>query len=131
MRFGFLRVVLFGLAVLLAIVPRGGNLLAQTPTGGLSGVVSDPSGGVVAKAAVRLTSASGASLDTVTKRDGSYEFKGLEPGTYTLTAVAKGFAIFTQEDVQILADKTSAVEYRASHSGRTGKGGGFGFLHEG
>ena len=109
MRFGFLRIVLFGLAVLLAIVPRGGNLLAQTPTGGLSGVVSDPSGGVVAKAAVRLTSASGASLDTVTKRDGSYEFKGLEPGTYTLTAVAKGFAIFTQEDVQILADKTQQL----------------------
>jgi len=44
---------------------------------GLNGVVTDPSGGVIAKAAVRLTTTSGASLDTATNRDGVYEFKGL------------------------------------------------------
>jgi len=42
-------------------------------TGGLSGVVTDPSGGVIAKAAVRLTTQSGALLDTTTNRDGVYE----------------------------------------------------------
>jgi len=80
-------------------------LHAQTATGGLNGVVTDPSGGVIAKSAVRLTSAAGASLDTTTNRDGFYEFKGLLPGTYTLKAGAKGFAFFTQEDVQVLAGK--------------------------
>src|SRR2546430_7087519 len=50
----------------------------------LNGVVTDPSGGVIGKAAVRLTGASGASLDTTTNREGFYEFKGLVPGTYTL-----------------------------------------------
>src|SRR6266852_3631671 len=68
-----------------------------------------PSGGVIAKAAVRLTNASGASLDTTANRDGFYEFKGLASGTYTLKAIAKGFAIFTQEDVQILAGKTQQL----------------------
>jgi hypothetical protein len=80
-----------------------GSLRAQAPTGGLGGVVTDPSGGVIAKAAVRLTDASGASLDTTTNHEGYYEFKGLAPGVYTLKAVAKGFALFTEENVQIVS----------------------------
>src|SRR5229473_2059766 len=106
MSFWLARIVQLSSVFLLLIFSIGGNLDAQTPTGGLSGVVTDPSGGVIAKAAVRLTTTSGASLDTATNRDGVYEFKGLASGTYTLKAIAKGFAIFTQEDVQILAGKT-------------------------
>src|SRR6266576_7276477 len=106
MSFRPVRIVLLSLVFLLSIFPIAGNLDAQTPAGALNGVVTDPSGGVIAKAAVRLTNASGASLDTTTNVDGSYEFKGLVPGTYTVKAVAKGFAIFTQEDVQILAGQT-------------------------
>jgi hypothetical protein len=94
--------LLFGLTT-------GENLQAQAPTGGLNGVITDPSGGVIAKAAVRLTSASGASLDTTTNRDGFYEFRGLLPGTYTLKAVAKGFALFSQEGVQIIAGQTKQL----------------------
>src|SRR5467141_805254 len=103
MSFRPVRIVLLSLVFLLSIFSVARDLDAQTPAGALNGVVTDPSGGVIAKAAVRLTNASGASLDTTTNRDGFYEFKGLVPGTYTVKAVAKGFAIFTQEDVQILA----------------------------
>src|SRR5229473_1932090 len=101
MNFWPARMVLSSSVFLLSIFPFGGILHAQTATGGLNGVVTDPSGGVIAKASLRLTTASGASLDTTTNRDGSYEFKGLLPGIYTVKAVAKGFAIFTQENVQI------------------------------
>ena len=86
-----------------------GNLPAQTPASGLSGVVTDPSGGVVAKAAVRLTTSNGASLDTSTNRDGYYEFKGLAPAVYTIKAVAKGFALFTKDDIQILAGQVQQL----------------------
>src|SRR5258708_26681322 len=103
MSFRPIRIVLSSLVLLLSLFPIAGNLDAQAPTGGLHGVVTDPSGGVIAKASVRLTTTSGASLDTTTNRDGSYEFKGLVPGTYTVKAVAKGFALFTQEDVRIIA----------------------------
>ncbi len=103
------RIVLLSLIFLLSICPIGGNLDAQTPGGALNGVVTDPSGGVIAKAAVRLTDAAGASIDTTTNREGFYEFKGLVPGIYTLKAVAKGFAIFTQEDLQILAGNTQQL----------------------
>src|SRR5207302_4043722 len=109
MSFRPVRIVLLSLVFLLSIFPIAGNLDAQTPAGALNGVVTDPSGGVIAKAAVRLTDASGASLDTTTNRDGFYEFKGLVPGTYILKAVAKGFAIFTQENVEILAGKTQQL----------------------
>ena len=109
MSFRTARIVLLSLVILLSIFLFGGDLAAQAPTGGLNGVVTDPSGGVIAKAAVRLTNASGASLDTTANRDGFYEFKGLASGTYTLKAIAKGFAIFTQEDVQILAGKTQQL----------------------
>jgi len=109
MSFRSLRMVLTNFLFLLLIFSSGAALDAQTPPGGLSGVVTDPSGGVIVKAAVRLTNSSGASLDTATNRDGFYEFKGLLPGTYTLKAVAKGFAIFTEEDVQILAGQTKSL----------------------
>ncbi len=61
MSFRPVRIALLSSVFLLLILPIGGNLDAQTPTGGLSGVVTDPSGGVIAKAAVRLTTQSGAS----------------------------------------------------------------------
>src|SRR5438046_1671989 len=109
MRFRPVRIVLLSLVFISSMLSVGGILQAQTPTGALNGVVTDPSGGVIGKAAVRLTGASGASLDTTTNRDGFYEFKGLVPGTYKLKAVAKGFAIFTEEDVQILAGKTQQL----------------------
>ncbi len=109
MSFRPIRIVQLSLIFLLSIFPLGGILQAQTPTGGFNGVVTDPSGSVIAKAAVRLTNAGGASLDTSTNRDGFYEFKGLAPGLYTVTAVAKGFAIFTKEDVQILAGQTQLL----------------------
>jgi len=86
-----------------------GSLHAQAPTAGLSGVVTDPSGAVIAKAAVRLINSNGASIDATTNRDGVYEFKNLAPGTYTLKAVAKGFALFTKEDVQIIAAQLQQI----------------------
>jgi len=109
MSFRHARIVLLGLFFLGSIFPMGKSLSAQTPTGVVSGVVTDPSGASIAKAAIRLTNASGASLDTTTNRDGFYEFKGLLPGTYALKAVAKGFALFTQENVQILEGQTQKL----------------------
>src|SRR5207245_11616843 len=79
-----------------------GTLDAQEPTGVLTGIVTEPSGAAVAKTAVRLVTASGASLDTTSNEEGFYEFTGLAPGSYTLKAAAKGFTLFTKENVQIL-----------------------------
>jgi hypothetical protein len=85
------------------------TLRAQTQTGALNGTVTDPSGASIAKAAVRVTNSNGASLDAATNKDGFYEFKNLAPGVYTLKAVAKNFALFTQENVQIAAGQTQQI----------------------
>ena len=92
-----------------AQAPASGSTTEQGETamgganGGLTGSVTDPSGAGIPKASVRLTDANGASYDATTNREGVYEFKRLAPGIYTLKAVAKGFALFTQESVQITA----------------------------
>jgi hypothetical protein len=109
MSFRHVRMALLNLFFLFSIFAMGRNLSAQTPSGGLSGVVTDPSGASIAKAAVRLTDSGGASLDATTNRDGFFEFKGLPPGRYAVKAVAKGFALFTQEDIQILAGQTQKL----------------------
>jgi len=79
------------------------NLSAQAQSGSLTGTVTDPSGAVIGRAAVRVVTSGGESIDATTNKDGIYEFKGLPAGTYTVKAVAKGFALFTQENVQIIA----------------------------
>jgi hypothetical protein len=103
MSFRLVRIVSAFCLCLLTMLFSDGYACAQAPTGGLTGMVTDPSGSVIAKAAVRLINAKGESLDTTTNREGIYEFKNLAPGTYTVKAVSKGFALFTRDDVQIVA----------------------------
>ena len=86
------------------------GLAAQTGTGVIRGTVTDPSGAVVPGATVLLTLLSGASLDTQTNKDGAYEFRGLAPGTYTVKAVAPGFALFTKEGVPVAAGQAQKLD---------------------
>jgi len=87
---------------------------AAGATGGLTGFVTDPSGAGIPKASVRLTRASGTSYDAATNKEGIYEFKDLPPGIYTLKAAAKGFALFTKENVQIIAKQQVQVNISLS-----------------
>jgi len=82
---------------------------AAGATGGLTGFVTDPSGAGIPKASVRLTSASGTSYDATSNKEGIYEFKDLPPGVYTLKVAAKGFALSTKENVQIIAKQQVQV----------------------
>jgi hypothetical protein len=81
-----------------------GQALAQTATGTIRGQVTDPSGAVVMKVSVMATPAPGQPGQTMAAtigKDGTYEIKGLVPGTYSVSAVAQGFAPFEQTDVQV------------------------------
>ncbi|MGO8733213.1 MAG: carboxypeptidase regulatory-like domain-containing protein [Terriglobia bacterium] len=76
-------------------------LLAQIALGTLRCQVTDPSGGAMTEATVLLTSAAGETKALQGSKDGIYEFKGLAPGKYTVKAIAKGFAIYEQQGVEI------------------------------
>jgi hypothetical protein len=82
---------------------------AQTATGSLRGQVTDPSGAAVTAATVLLTTPSGDSLNAPTNKEGFYEYKNLPPGKYSLKAVADGFALFTQDNLEIVAGQQAKL----------------------
>src|SRR5271165_2790039 len=97
------RFILFSALVLLAAV----FLAAQTSEGRILGTVYDSSGAVVAGARIVVTNtATGVSRQLVTTSAGDYVAPNLEPGTYTVTAEAKGFkkTVSTQFILEVSRD---------------------------
>ncbi len=92
--------VLVALALALTVLePR---VFSQETTGGLQGTVKDPSGAVVPKAKVVLTStAMVGSKELVTDSSGFYRFANLPPGDYSLTVTATGFKGYKHEGISI------------------------------
>src|SRR5690348_18140422 len=73
-------------------------LLAQSASGTITGVVTDPSGAAIVGAEVRLVDVStNASLTTTSNEVGRYTFVNVSPGTYN---VAVSHAGFTQAKIQ-------------------------------
>ena len=86
----------------------GPHAFAQTPAPGtLHGQVLDPSNAAVTGATVLLTDAAGHSTGATTNQQGVFDLKNLAPGKYSLEVVAKGFALYKNETVQITSDQTA------------------------
>jgi len=84
--------------------------LAQAGRGGISGLVTDPAGAVVAGAkVVLLNQATGVTQRTVTSSAGLYAFISLNPGTYQVTASQSGFKSVAQEKVGVTVDQVTEV----------------------
>jgi Carboxypeptidase regulatory-like domain/TonB dependent receptor len=81
------HIVLFTFLVTFATI-----LTAQKDTGGITGVVTDPSGAVVGGAKVTVTDVDrGISVTTVTTSNGEYVVRPLKIGRYNVTVELKGF----------------------------------------
>ncbi len=92
--------IALGLALFALI---SGSAQAQSIYGTLTGVISDPSGAVVAGATLQLRDQqSGSQRDTVANHDGYYTFVSVPPGAYQLTVTAKGFESFKETGISIL-----------------------------
>jgi hypothetical protein len=85
-------------------------LLAENPSAALHGQVLDPSGAAVPSAQVSAISSAGQTKVVMAHPDGSYDIKGLVPGTYTVRVRAKGFAPFEQQNVMVFAGQTRKVD---------------------
>ena len=71
-------------------------------TGSITGVVKDPSGGVVAGASVKaINKANGFERKTTTSESGAYELSQLPPGEYRVETEAPGFTRFIAEPVTV------------------------------
>jgi hypothetical protein len=80
---------------------------SSAATGSLRGQVTDPSGAVVSNATVAIVVSGVQTQSTTTNRSGNYEIGNLAPGKYTVTANAKGFALFGQTDVNVAAGQVT------------------------
>ena len=60
--------------------------------------MTDPSGAVVTNATVAAQTTGGQTHSATTNRSGGYEIGNLPPGKYNVTANAKGFAVFVQNE---------------------------------
>src|SRR6266480_4673017 len=87
------------------------SALAQETTGGLQGTVKDPSGALVPHAHVVLTGSSlVGSKEIETDASGYYRFANLPPGSYDLTATAKGFKTIKREGLSIEVGHLPSVD---------------------
>src|SRR5437016_7083493 len=105
---GALRVL--GLLLSLTGLAAGlGN--AQTSRGTLTGIVTDSSGGIVAKTTITITQL-GTNLkrQTTTNEAGVYRFDAVDLGTYALSAQAPGFRTSQRTSVEIQAAHTTNID---------------------
>lgn len=95
------------LSVFLALLLALGNtvsLRAQSTLGQISGTVTDPKGGSVAAAKVRVTEQNTKAVREVSADSaGDFRVPNLDAGVYTMTISATGFADAMRKDVQLLA----------------------------
>src|SRR5882762_10485235 len=79
----------------------------------LTGQVTDPSGAVIRGATVTaVENSTGTSYTNITTDKGIYYIPYVLPGTYTVTAKAKGFKIFVQDNVLLTASQTFAQNFK-------------------
>jgi hypothetical protein len=102
----------FALAValvgLLLLAPRSASAQASA---GIAGTVTDSTGAIVRGAKVSVVNeATSVSDKTVTESAGTYSFKGLLPGHYTVTVEASGFKKSVQHSINIEVSSTATID---------------------
>ena len=100
------RLLVFAAAIALCCP----SIDAQQTLGGITGEVTDSSGGVIPNVAVSLVGEQ-TSLARTAKTNGSgvYSFVNLPIGTYTLTYTAEGYDVQKTADINVQADRTATV----------------------
>ena len=88
-------------------------LYAQTPTATLVGILTDPSGALVAGAGVEIRDTATNGLRKV-KSDQKGEFiaPNLAPGHYDITILKDGFRTLRQTNLELQADQEARLEFR-------------------
>ena len=98
------------LLIWIFLLCAGSAAFAQAGRGGISGLVTDPSGAIIPGAKVTAKNhATGIASSTVSTAAGLYSFVSLNPGTYEVTASLKGFETVAQDNVLVSVDQTSTV----------------------
>jgi hypothetical protein len=107
----FLRLIKQGAGLALSIILIAVAAFAQAgPSGTLRGRVVDQFGGAIVGATVTVIDATGAEKTATTNDEGLYVVNGLAPGTYTVRALAAGFALYENAAVQVAVGQREAFD---------------------
>jgi len=111
------RFVLFALLALLGVAATAS---AQSILGAIRGTVTDPQGGVVAKASVLVTDEStGVPRTTETDAEGRFEALSLRPGTYRVEVITTSFKKYEQTGVVLRTSGVARVDAKLELGGVT------------
>lgn len=84
-----------------------GTIFCQTFSANLTGVVTDPGGGVIPGAVATLKNAdTGEIRKSVTNQLGRYNFSQVAPATYSLTVTQSGFRSYVQNGITLTANQS-------------------------
>src|SRR5215831_2913423 len=102
----------FCFAVLLVTAMCAVTAMAQgTVTGAIGGLVSNPNKEVVTGASITIKNNGTAKEETTTTDDsGHFKITNLQPGEYTITVNASGFAPFTQSNVIVEVGRETTLD---------------------
>ncbi len=92
-----------GFLLLFALCAVG--VQARQATGTLRGQLADEFGGVIVGATVTATDATGKSKSVASDAEGNFSLAGLAPGKYIVRAVAPGFALYENAEVEVGAGR--------------------------
>jgi len=113
--FGTSRQLLSFLIVLSILASFCSRATAQFTTARLSGVISDPSGGVLSGAEVTAEDlGTGYTLSVKTGDTGEYLFPSLPVGTYRLTVSVQGFAKYIQNGIALAVGQSATQNVKLS-----------------
>src|SRR6185437_8447703 len=99
----------FLLGILFAILPLG--MTAQQTLGSLNGTVTDSTGAVVPKAAVKVRNvATNFTVSAETKANGSFSVSDLPIGTYEVTLSREGFQTAVYPQILVQTNRTTTVK---------------------
>ena len=105
------RLAVRSLVTLLAFALWSGAAAAQSTTGSISGVITDPSGGVLPGADIAVVhAATGLERHHVTDGTGYFRALNLTPGQYSVTARLAGFGAVTLDRLTVSVSRDLRVD---------------------
>jgi hypothetical protein len=88
----------------------------QSATGTLRGQITDEFGGVIVGATVSVVDPNGTEKTVQTDGEGNYTVTGLAPGRYIVRALAGGFALYENAEVEVTAARREPLNISLSVS---------------